>query len=88
MWLGSASGAMGIWTLPVFCRGGLGAFSAGDRRRVEAVSADCRGQNRSYAAVMVRHGDYREQRDGEHGHCRPIAGAAEVQHWGGASNLI
>ena len=51
-------------------------------------SADCKGQNRSYAAEMVRHGDCREQRDGEHGHCRPIAGAAEAQHWGGASNLI
>jgi hypothetical protein len=36
---------------------------------------------------MERHGDYREQRDGEHGHCRPI-GAAEVQHWDVASNLI
>jgi hypothetical protein len=37
---------------------------------------------------MERHGDYREQRDGEHGHCRPRAGAAEVQHWDVASNLI
>jgi hypothetical protein len=51
-------------------------------------SADCKGLNRSCAAVMERHGDYREQRDGEHGHCRPIAGAAEVQHWDVASNLI
>ena len=25
-------------------------------------------------------GDHREQRDGKHGHCRPISGAAEVQH--------
>src|ERR1700687_309618 len=40
------------------------------------------------AAEMERHGDYREPRDGEHGHCRPIAGAAEVQHWDVASNLI
>jgi hypothetical protein len=38
--------------------------------------------------VGGRHGDYREQRDGEHGHCRPIAGAAEVQHWDVVSNVI
>src|SRR5215207_3888695 len=44
MWLGSASGAMGIGTLPVFCRGGLGAFSADDRRRVEAVRPVARGR--------------------------------------------
>jgi hypothetical protein len=37
---------------------------------------------------MERNGDYREQRDGEHGHCRSIAGVAEVQHWDVASNLI
>jgi hypothetical protein len=37
---------------------------------------------------MERHGDCREQRDGEHGHCRPIAGAAEVQQLDAASNVI
>ena len=31
MWRGGASGAMGIWPLPVFCQGELGAFSACDR---------------------------------------------------------
>ena len=36
MWRGGASGAMGIWTLPVFCRGRLAAFSAGDRGCDEA----------------------------------------------------
>jgi hypothetical protein len=37
---------------------------------------------------MEGHGDYRGQRDSEHVHCRPIAGAADVQHWDVALNLI
>jgi hypothetical protein len=37
---------------------------------------------------MERYNDYHAQHDGEHGHCRPIAGAAEVQQLDVASNLI
>jgi hypothetical protein len=42
------------------------------------------GQHRSCVAEMERHGDCREQRDGEH----PIAGPAEVQQLDVASSVI
>ena len=66
----------------------VGSFFGSRWRVRRSGSVDCKVQNRSCAAEMEQHGYYREQRDGEHGHCRPIAGAAEAQHWGGASNLI
>jgi len=66
----------------------VGSFLGRRSRALRSGSADCKEQNRSCAAVMEWDGDYREQRDGEHGHCRPIAGAAEVQHWDVASNVI
>jgi hypothetical protein len=37
---------------------------------------------------MELHGGYREQGDGEHGHCQSRAGEAEVPHWGVAAKLI
>ena len=38
--------------------------------------------------MIERHDDYREQRDGEHGHCRSRAGEAEVQHLNFAAHAI
>ena len=63
------------------CVEGLfGKRSRGRRTR----SADRNRQTRRRAADD----GYRERREGKHDHCQPRGGAAEVQHWDVASNLI
>jgi hypothetical protein len=51
----------------------VGSFFGRRSRVRRSGSVDCKGQNRSCVAEMERHGDGREQRDGEHGRCRSIA---------------
>jgi hypothetical protein len=75
---------MGIQTLARWVEGTFG----GQSRVRQGGLSDCKGQSRRRAAEMERHGDCREQRDGEHGHRRSRAGAAEVQHGDVASSLI
>ena len=75
-------------TAGLFAEVGWQLFRQAIARATKRVSRLQWRQNRSCAAEMEQHGYYREQRDGEHGHCRPIAGASEVQCWDVASNVI
>ena len=89
MWRGGASGCYGeTRTLPVFAEVGWQLFRQAIAGATIAGQSYCNGQigvaRRKWndTATIV------SSATGRHGHCRAIAGAAEVQHWDVASNLI